>query len=173
MLDIKILKHEKIRWREAKWIQPEDFKEIKPESLEKLKKSIKNNGFIQPFNVWENDGKINILDGHHRKMALEQLECEGVDIPDLLNANFIECSSYKEAVKYVFLYSSTYATATKESSKAFLDLADIKIEEIGYEVDIVNVDLSPINVDIKNNENDIELKDGDWSEKKTRGCSFV
>ena len=105
-IETKILRQEKINWRNAEWLQPDNFKEISDDSFQKLKTSIVQNGFIQPFNVWESNGKLNILDGHHRKKAMEELSLEGFVIPTMLDANFIDCKDRKEAVKFVLLYSS-------------------------------------------------------------------
>ena len=56
MITNKILKTELIEWRNLEWLQG-DLKDISKESLDKLKLSIKQNDFIQPFNVWE-DGTL-------------------------------------------------------------------------------------------------------------------
>lgn len=103
----KIIKSDLIEWRNLEWLQGK-LKAIPDSSLKKLKQSLVNNSFVQPFNVWEN-GKLWILDGHHRKLAMEQLEAEGYNIPDKLPANFVECKNKKEASKLVLVYSSIYA----------------------------------------------------------------
>ena len=46
----KILKVEKIAWRTLKPWQPQNLKKTTTERLEKLKKSLKDNGFASPFN---------------------------------------------------------------------------------------------------------------------------
>ena len=68
----KILKTEQIDWKKLEWLQG-NLKELSKESFNKLKTSIVKNGFLMPFHVWEN-GKTWILDGHHRKRALEELQ---------------------------------------------------------------------------------------------------
>ena len=95
----KIIKTALIDWKALEWLQPKNFKKTQKEVFEKLKNSLKNNDFIQPFNVWQkSENEIFILDGHHRKRALQELENEGVQIPEMLPANFIECENKKEAI---------------------------------------------------------------------------
>lgn len=57
-MDIKILKSEYVEWEKLKSLQPDDFKNISEIQLNKLKKSIRNNGFKSPFFVWENKKTI-------------------------------------------------------------------------------------------------------------------
>lgn len=71
-------------------MQNDNLKEISEESLAKLKNSLKRNDFIQPFNVWEDKKKkLWILDGVHRFKAMNELEKDGMKIPDLLPANLV------------------------------------------------------------------------------------
>ena len=105
----KIIKTKLVDWRSLEWLQG-DLKELSDESFNKLKQSLKKNDFIMPFNVW-NNGKTWILDGHHRKRALAELEKEGFKSPSMLPANFIDCKNKKEASKLVLVYSSIYASA--------------------------------------------------------------
>lgn len=68
----KIIKTKLIKWDELKWLQPDNFKDTSPELLSKLKKSMLNNGFASPFNVWEDKGKLWILDGSHRERVIKE-----------------------------------------------------------------------------------------------------
>jgi len=135
----KIVKSDLIEWRSLEWLQGK-FKTIPDNSLKKLKQSLINNSFVQPFNVWEN-GKLWILDGHHRKLAMEQLEAEGYDIPDKLPANFIQCKDKKEASKMVLLYSSIYAKADEQSLTDFLNESGIDFADVSAEIDLPELDL--------------------------------
>ncbi len=59
MLD-KILKTEKISWKELKPYQPKGLKKTTPERMAKLKKSLKENGFASPFYVWQRGKDLGI-----------------------------------------------------------------------------------------------------------------
>ena len=47
----RVLKTELVDWRKLSWLQSPTLKEISKASFEKLKNSVKNNSFLQPFNV--------------------------------------------------------------------------------------------------------------------------
>lgn len=140
----KILKQELVNWRDLEWLQTK-LKDIPEIAFSKLKESIKNNNFVAPFNVWEN-GKIWILDGHHRKKALEELEKEGYKIPSLLPANFIECKNKKEASKLVLVYSSMYANVTEKGLTDFLFESGLTIDDIKFDIDLPGVDLEQFSI---------------------------
>jgi hypothetical protein len=138
----KIIKQELIDWRGLVWLQTDSLKEISTESMDKLKKSISNNGFIQPFNVWqESKKKIWILDGVHRQRAMELLIKDGVNIPAKLPANFIGCADKKEAAKMVLLYTSYYAKMTEYGLMEFMQINELMLDEINSEADLADIDL--------------------------------
>ncbi len=137
----KIIKQELVNWRNLKWLQSSKLKDLGAKGIDKLKNSLKENNFVQPFNVWQ-DGKgtIWILDGHHREKALKQLEAEGYEIPELLPANFVDCIDRKEAAKMVLLYSSIYAKITNEGLGEFLDDFELDISNLLNEIDLPGLD---------------------------------
>jgi len=141
----KITKQELVSWRNLKWLQSSKLKDLGTKGIDKLKNSLKENNFVQPFNVWQ-DGKgtIWILDGHHREKALKQLEAEGYEIPELLPANFVECNDRKDAAKMVLLYSSIYAKITNEGLGEFLDDFDLDIKNLMDEIDLPGLDFDTI-----------------------------
>ena len=127
----RVIKNELINWRELKFIQNEDFKELPVNERERLKASFKLNGFVDPFMVWEDSrGVIWCLDGKHRTMLLEELSLEGVEVPNILPANFMRCSSKREAAKLVLIYSSVYAHITHEGMNNFIQHYSIDFLEI-------------------------------------------
>ncbi len=133
----RILKTELIEWRTLKWFTT-DLKKLPKLSLERLKQSIRNNNFIQPFNVWQTAESTMILDGHYRRRAMELLEQDGYDIPDKLPANFIECADRHEAAKLVLLYSSIYATITNEGLEELLREYPMDLSALDLEIDLAN-----------------------------------
>jgi len=141
----KIIRTEMIPVSELTWLQDEKLKEISKGSLDKLKQSLLVNGFIQPFNVWHApDKQYYILDGHHRKMAMEALLAEGkITEPDALPCNIIKCADRKEAMKYVLLYSSQYAHITPDGLDELMESEglDIDLFETEFDIDIADIDI--------------------------------
>lgn len=133
----RIVKQELINWKSLKWFQPKGLKSITPEDLARLKNSILKNHFLQPFIVWEdNAGDAWILDGHHRKTALIELENEGFTIPEKLPGNFISCKNEKEAAKFVLIYSSAYAHIEKKGFAEYLNEYNLDSADLSGELDI-------------------------------------
>ncbi len=136
-----------VKWRECTWLQNDNLKELSPENFEKLKNSLSNNNFIQPFNIWvDGKNKMWILDGHHRQKAMQELEAEGVKIPVKLPAVIIDCKNKKEAAKLVLLYSSKYADMTEHGLKEFLELNSLVLEDIEAETDFSGLDLELLKI---------------------------
>lgn len=133
-----------VQWRSLKWLQG-SLKEVSPESMKKLKESIRVNGFVMPFHVWDDVGAdVWILDGHHRKRAMEELEKEGMLLPAKLPATFIACTDKQHALKMVLVYSAVYAYSTDESLHTFL-VDNNLLEEFGrlkLQIDLPHIDLS-------------------------------
>lgn len=134
----KIIRTDMLPVSELTWLQNDSLKEISSESLGKLKQSLLSNGFIQPFNVWHApDKQYYILDGHHRKMALDSLIEEGkIAEPDCLPCNIVHCEDMNEALKFVLLYSSQYAHITEDGLNELLESADIDMDLFDTEIDI-------------------------------------
>ena len=75
----RVLSTKNTPWRELKFLQQEEFKELSDVDKQKLKNSLAGNHFIQPFYVWEDPtGILYCLDGKHRIQILEELVNEGV-----------------------------------------------------------------------------------------------
>ncbi|MGB1216639.1 MAG: DNA methyltransferase [Saprospiraceae bacterium] len=145
-LTSRVLGTENINWREARWLQNDNLKELDDEGLEKLATSLANNNFVMPFHVWEDpEGVIWILDGHHRQKALKHIEEHGVlkdgervpiQLPDLLPATFVECENSQAAAKLVLIYSSAYAKITYEGLDDFLQMHELDFPEFSGEIDL-------------------------------------
>lgn len=140
-LTSRILKTELIYWKDLQFIQQEDFKELPVEAFERLKKSILNNNFTQPFYIWEcpSDKVKYCLDGKHRVLVLESLVKENFHVPDLLPATFVDCENKTEAAKLVLLYSSSYAQITESGFMNFLEMYELNPEDIKMEVSIPGI----------------------------------
>lgn len=127
----KVIKTEPINWNDLQFVQGENFKEWNTNGDSKLMESILKYQFIDPFKVWENNGKLYCLDGRHRFMDLQQAAKNGCTIPELLPATFIDCADMKEAAELVLVYSSAYAKITQKGLLDFvlefnLDFPDLQ-----------------------------------------------
>ena len=131
----RIIKTALISWRELKWFHT-DLKRLPKESFEKLKQSLVNNNFIQSFNVWQLGRTVLILDGQYRMKAMQALEKEGYDIPDLLPANFIQCKNRTDAARMVLLYSSIYANITDTGLESFTQANNLDIAAMSLEINL-------------------------------------
>lgn len=136
----RILRYGNVVWREAIWVQG-NLKGITSVALNCLKRSILDQKIIRPFYVWENKKRTYILDGHHLKLALEQLAEEGVKIPDSLPAVYLHCVSLDAAKELVLLYSSQYAKVTKEGIVDFLKGVEIDPCQLKMQISIPQISL--------------------------------
>jgi hypothetical protein len=138
-MENKILKTLLVNWKELKLFQPADLKKMSKVQLDKLRTSLKNNGFKTPFYVWENDNGMWCLDGHMRIPVLKLMESEGEMIPAVLPANFVDCKNREEAKKAVLIYNSHYANIQED---IFMDfISDLKFDEVKLEIDIPDLEL--------------------------------
>ena len=136
-MNINIEKFDYVEWEKLILFQPDDLKSQSKDQLEKLKRSLKQNGLRSPFLVWENKNKIYVLDGHHRIPAMKLLSEEGVNVPSSLPAVFIKCKDKREAKKAVLIYNAHYA---KINNDILMDwIVDLKIDDIKMEIDIPDI----------------------------------
>lgn len=138
----RVIKTQPVSWRSFQFIQQDDFKELPNEAAKRLKTSIVENGFAQPFYVWEEPetGILFCLDGKHRSLILEELIREKVTVPDLLPATFIQCSSKKEAAEFVLIFSSIYAKVTQDGLFDFVRLYELDFQSLKMTVDLPEFD---------------------------------
>lgn len=135
----RVIKTELVKWRELQFIQQDEFKNFTPEAKERLKNSIVENRFTQPFYVWQDksDSVIYCLDGRHRSIVLEEME----GVPDLLPATFIDCADKKEAAKLVLIYSSIYARISQQGLFDFIQMYEIEYDSVKAQMDIPELSL--------------------------------
>jgi DNA modification methylase len=147
-----IIKTELINWKEIELFQPKDLKKMSTLQFEKLKTSLKNNGFKTPFYVWQDEDKTWCLDGHMRIPVMKVLESEGETIPEKLPANFINCKDKKEAKKAVMIYNSHYSDILQENLNEWVK--DLNLEELTAEIDIDGIEFD---FQIEETKNDNEV----------------
>lgn len=115
------------------------LKDKKSRKIGSLKASILKLGFIYPIYIWK-EGKY-IIDGAGRMQALDMLEYEGYEIPDIPYL-VVSAKNKKEAKEQVVAMSSIYGHATEESMVDFvgedmeMDIGfaelNLKMEEIRF-----------------------------------------
>lgn len=116
-----------------------NLKKLSKKNLEKLKNNIKNNGFISPIFIWENQ----ILDGHVRIKAVEGLISEGWQLNSGLPYVEINAANKKDAAKYVLAYNSQFGEITKDGFLEFADNFELNLDEIKLEIDL-DIDIESV-----------------------------
>ena len=118
-----------VDWQNLKAIQPEDVKI--QNNLEALKASLKKHGFSLPFAVWIDGADIYTIDGHTRKKALQELQAEGVEIPDKLKAFEIEAKDRKEAVQIlVEVFNQKHNPFDNEVLVNWLEVENVEVKDL-------------------------------------------
>lgn len=142
-LQSRIVETKPFPWKSLQFIQQEEFKELPKSAREKLKASILENQFSDPFKVWHDKASdvVYCLDGKHRTLILEELIKDGYQVPDLLPATFMDCIDKRDAAKLVLVYSSIYAKITEQGLYDFLKLYDFTPDEVKMTIDIPQLDM--------------------------------
>ncbi len=96
-----------------------NLKDLSQSNFEKAKKSLVELGFSEPFSVWQNDGKMHILNGHQRLRVLQTLEKEGWKIPEL-PISLVHAKNIGEAKRKVLALTSQYGEMTKQGLYEFM-----------------------------------------------------
>ena len=136
-LTSRILYTQNVKWRDLKFLQQDTFKDFSDIDKQRLKNSLVGNQFLQPFYVWKDQDESNYcLDGKHRTILLEELISDGVEVPDMLPATFIDCRDKQEAAKLVLVFSSAYARVTLEGFNEFIALHELDAPEILEQISI-------------------------------------
>jgi hypothetical protein len=120
-------KMESVRWRDCKWLQPEEFADMRTVDLERLLESIKRNGIIDPLDLWvAPDGTKFIIDGHHRQIAFQEFEKRKMgEIPDTLHAVFYEFETREQAILAVLAKRSAYSKVNDDKVYEWLTIESI------------------------------------------------
>lgn len=164
MFENKIVRYGLVNWKELIPLQNDNLKTTNEEEIQKLEKSFQNNGNISVLHVWENKGKLYLLDGVGRKLFFEKKEQSGVKIPNKVPAIFIDFKNKKEALKAILVYSSQYRTINEHGLAEFLDANDLieTYPELFQEIELPNIDIDNFDFNIKDT-NVTELEDNEES----------
>lgn len=135
-INSRVIKTIPVKWRDLEFIQQENFKEWINDGDTKLIESILKFQFVDPFKVWESDGKLYCLDGKHRFLDLLQVSELGHNVPDELPATFIDCENIESAAELVLVYSSAYAKITQQGLYDFVSNFNLDIPSLK---DVINI----------------------------------
>lgn len=146
----KVLETKDIEWKSLSFLQQDDFKGWSNSDKERLKTSILQNHFSQPFYVWQaEDGITWCLDGRHRYLMLLELEAEGANIPTTLQATFVSCSSKNEAAELVLQYSSIYARVQEKGLLDFMKAFELDFESMKMKIDLPDFDMIDFEMEMR------------------------
>lgn len=141
-----------------------DLKSIKKEDLFNLKQSLIKDGFPMALHVWtDKKGKHQLIDGHHRRYALLELESEGWFIPPL-PCVIVKADSKKEAAKIVMISNSHYSKLSQESISDFMIEMELQLPDIEL------LDIPELKNIIPDVEDDEFNPTNDGDEKKHKVC---
>jgi len=116
------------------------LKSIDEKHFKNLKESLKNDGLPLGFHAWlDPEGKKQLIDGHHRKLALTELRKEGFLVPKV-PVSFVKASSKKDAAKAVLISNSKYARMSEESISDFMIDFSLTVEDLNF-LDIPDIGL--------------------------------
>lgn len=121
-----------IQWKKLKAeFEPNALKRKQDRNVGSLKDSILTMGFVIPLFIWE-EGKY-ITDGAGRFMALELLEYEGYEIPDIPYIP-LHAKNKAEAKRLTLAISSQYGLISPDSLGEFtFDMKEIDLSFINIE----------------------------------------
>jgi hypothetical protein len=147
-----------IEWQKLKDLQPQNLKV--PFHTEKVKKSIIELGFANPFDVWINPETKEpmIADGHGRKDVLLELIADGFQVPDELPCTFLDNTKIKtkeEAIKYLLrVFNIKRNPMDSETLESWLEKVDLSFDDVCFD-----------DLDIKIETQDFESEPSDLSDK--------
>lgn len=102
-----------------------DLKDLTEKNYNKLKDRIEKRGFRIPVYVWENEGKLFLLDGHQRQRVLTK-EGWTESVPYLK----INAKNLTEAMELLLEITSQYATITQEGIDEFIATYELNEAEV-------------------------------------------
>lgn len=144
----KTIKINKIVTTEVQWLgltilQPESLKELNNTDYQALKRSILDQGYIDPVKVWYDEAskQTYILDGVHRIMVMKKMKEEGYKLPDTVPATFIQCKDRQQAMNLILIYSSQYAKITSKGLYDFITIENIELPDIAQNISLPTIDL--------------------------------
>lgn len=120
-----------------------NLKDLPEENYQKLKKAITTLGFSSPIHIWRESDEHYILDGHQRLRALQRMQEEGYNIPDIPIV-WVDAPDLKTAKKKVLSLTSQFGTLSDKSVTAFIAEAGLDPMEVREFSVLMNVDINKV-----------------------------
>ena len=174
-LTVRVVKQTAVNWRNLEWFQG-DLKQSTREEINALKQGILQRGFVDAFRVWRDpsSSKTWILDGHRRKMALAELESEGVQIPDRVPALWLDCRDEAEAAEFVLVYSSTFGKVGEDQLVEFVKEKGVEVKRAAAGISLPRIDFAALMREYLNADGVLEiLKRAETDMRARRGFSQI
>lgn len=147
-----------------------NLKDLSDENYSKLKKEILELGFSEPISVWENDGKLFLLNGHQRHRVIKRMvETEDFDCPPL-PISIIEAATLKEAQKKILSLTSQYGQITGQGLYDFALDAGLSFDEINESFRFPEIDFDEWKLEFFKDDGS---GDGDGEEKGSLTEKFL
>ena len=97
-----------------------DLKRRTSKDINALADSIRNEGLLMPFAVWQHDGVNNLLDGHGRLAALTELALQDNEISTQdFPVVYIDAETEEQAKKSLLQITSAYGKITRDGAVKF------------------------------------------------------
>ena len=167
MFENRINKYGLVKWKDLIPLQNDNLKSTTDEEFKRLEKSFENNGNISVLHVWDNKGKLYLLDGVGRKQFFEKKEQEGIKIPEKVPCIFIDFKNKREALKAILVYSSQYRTINEDGLVEFLNTNNLLnyFPDMLKELELPNIDLEKLDLDLDDTDPDMDDEDVSLNEK--------
>ena len=150
-----------------------ELKSITSEDFNKLKESLKSDGLPLGFHIWKSKDKTFIMDGHHRKMAMQALRDEGWFVPPV-PCNPVIADTKNEAAKIVLISNSKYAKISEGSLSDFMIEFDLGIGDLAN-LDIPELNMSDFEIgdnDLKNTSKELNQNEFSNFDHRCPKCGF-
>lgn len=99
-----------------------DLKKRTVKDIKALAESLKTDGLLMPFVIWQSEEKCCILDGHGRLAALTDIALEDSDVMNqAFPCIYIDADTEEEAKKALLQITSQYGKVTKDGITRFIE----------------------------------------------------
>lgn len=116
-----------------------DLKSLSPKNADKLERSIRNNGFIAPFFIWNNK----IIDGHQRLYVLKK-RFRKEEYPDTgFPVVYIDAENENDAKHKLLQITSSYGEFNTDDLKNWVKNIDSKLDNFTFRNEEIIIDNIP------------------------------
>jgi DNA modification methylase len=118
-----------------------NLKSLSQQNYERLKRSILDLGFSDPFNVWKDpkDGLWKVLSGTQRLRTIKKMISEGYKC-ETVPCNLVEAKDKKEAKRKLLAAAATYGSLESQGLYEFMTEAEIELDELVQDFNFPEID---------------------------------